>query len=1052
MQTKRMRRVCAWAVLVAAAGACSCGPKGHAATDVYQAVVQRVRMSLSLPSAAEVRNVAVAASDVLLLGDRSELLVGPDRYADSCSVGPGMAHYGTGVKVGSITATGGVRVLRDSTVSGAIRAGKDVLFGDQDSTDPSEANVSVAGTIVSNTTVAAQTLTWDVPFDAVSRSETIGANTTLAPGGYGSLNIQRGTLTLSAGTYYVDSLTLEPTANIVADTSNGPIFVYVRTSYVAHGAWSSTSPNSMLLGYLGTQLLAVEKSFAGTIVAPNARVRLAVGGGTHVGAVFAKEVELDPDVKLTFQGFSHWDTLLPDRTVDSDCDGAPDTLEVAAGLNPKDPSDGASDLDGDGIPAKEELLLGGNPSSADTDGDGILDSADLPANTDFDGDGKAYSNDNCPTKVNPGQEDFDGDGLGDVCDSTPTGQEETSLAPLVLYRSAAGDAALAPPGNFSTRRIRTDLKGLYPTEWGVLAFQTPVGDMTRAYEMWHPSGAHAYAITEGERSSLAARGYQEVGTAGYFSPAPPPIGVPVKVRRFAKATSGLETHAFAVKDDDVAALTGEGYAEIDPLGYALQDEGALVRSTLVIRYVDAAGAYHYRFSALGEEDRSGWASGGRQFRVLARGSRWTVPLYRLVDAAGAEALAISSELPDLVAQGFRVRAVLGYAYPVAGAVEALEPLQTLHRVTGPGKPTIYTTTPTELRALLAGGYTAAVPLARVVALRGLDLFREGRACAGEATEDARIRDRFAGSTPTAIAGKTLLGLTTACTLHRIASGASLSAEEQTVRDRLGQLDPIVVQTATSAAERILSLSAVERAALLGPLSELDPGACAGPVDARRTSSAIAQALSGDVGRYLSGSGDPDPSLQWRDDWRVRSPQPRQAPGAAVPRGCLWKRRSRGCGRSRTCRDGRRVWGDSRVRSGGVLSTGAHDWQDRPCGVRGPHGRARPADGRSTRPVGQAARERRYPHGWDLQEHRLQFLLGRAGRGLRGRRVPILPGRIEPHCDPPLRSELLGPEDGAGPTHPRVYRRSSSGNRRRGYAGPWFDDRSSEDRQRAVGSL
>src|SRR5262245_25563443 len=41
-------------------------------------------------------------------------------------------------------------------------------------------------------------------------------------------------------------------------------------------------------------------------------------------------------------------------------------------------------------------------------------------NDDFDGDGVANSQDNCPTAKNPGQEDSDGDSVGDACDDCPT--------------------------------------------------------------------------------------------------------------------------------------------------------------------------------------------------------------------------------------------------------------------------------------------------------------------------------------------------------------------------------------------------------------------------------------------------------------------------------------------------------------------------------------------------------------------------------------------------------------------------------------------------------
>ncbi len=62
---------------------------------------------------------------------------------------------------------------------------------------------------------------------------------------------------------------------------------------------------------------------------------------------------------------------------DSDCDGMPDTWEVANGLNPKDPSDAFTDLDGDGLSNLGEYQKGTLAKVADTDGDGVSDGVEV---------------------------------------------------------------------------------------------------------------------------------------------------------------------------------------------------------------------------------------------------------------------------------------------------------------------------------------------------------------------------------------------------------------------------------------------------------------------------------------------------------------------------------------------------------------------------------------------------------------------------------------------------------------------------------------------------
>jgi hypothetical protein len=55
---------------------------------------------------------------------------------------------------------------------------------------------------------------------------------------------------------------------------------------------------------------------------------------------------------------------LAGAVLDSDGDGIPDSVEIANGLNPNDPTDAAGDLDGDGLTNLEEYRLGTNMRNA----------------------------------------------------------------------------------------------------------------------------------------------------------------------------------------------------------------------------------------------------------------------------------------------------------------------------------------------------------------------------------------------------------------------------------------------------------------------------------------------------------------------------------------------------------------------------------------------------------------------------------------------------------------------------------------------------------------
>jgi hypothetical protein len=100
--------------------------------------------------------------------------------------------------------------------------------------------------------------------------------------------------------------------------------------------------------------------------------------------------------------------------LDSDGDEIPDDFEVVLGLDPTKADtdgngtpDGREDYDHDGLSNAAEFYAGRNPKVADTDGDGILDGAE-----DEDGDGMTDQAE-FAAGTNPNSADTDGDGLDD---------------------------------------------------------------------------------------------------------------------------------------------------------------------------------------------------------------------------------------------------------------------------------------------------------------------------------------------------------------------------------------------------------------------------------------------------------------------------------------------------------------------------------------------------------------------------------------------------------------------------------------------------------------
>jgi glucose/arabinose dehydrogenase/PKD repeat protein len=124
---------------------------------------------------------------------------------------------------------------------------------------------------------------------------------------------------------------------------------------------------------------------------------------------------------------------------------------------------------------------------------------------DADGDGLGDSQDNCPTKANPGQEDADADLVGDVCDALCVG-EPTTLSGVTPPAMGPGVTATAQGTGFGAGAFV--LLGATP-----LALSPPPGPRTFFVPAGTPLGSHLVAVVnpEGCRS-------QEVVTIEVLAP------------------------------------------------------------------------------------------------------------------------------------------------------------------------------------------------------------------------------------------------------------------------------------------------------------------------------------------------------------------------------------------------------------------------------------------------------------------------------------------------------------------------------------------------------
>jgi hypothetical protein len=129
-------------------------------------------------------------------------------------------------------------------------------------------------------------------------------DTVISPGSYISALTINGTcrVSLTAGKYYFDSLTVEPDAQIKINHSGGAVEIFVRNALNFKGRLSNTSGRSTahVLSYFGTATAYVNGpyGFVGTLVAPNATIDL--GSYTHMGAFYGNKVVVHQGAQVLF--------------------------------------------------------------------------------------------------------------------------------------------------------------------------------------------------------------------------------------------------------------------------------------------------------------------------------------------------------------------------------------------------------------------------------------------------------------------------------------------------------------------------------------------------------------------------------------------------------------------------------------------------------------------------------------------------------------------------------------------------------------------------------
>jgi hypothetical protein len=284
----------------------SSGAEQHG--KLQQAAVTPTLFEIPLPENVVVGGLALVASRELKVNDRVTLVDAQGAPAKLVNTGNGATNIGVDARVGSLWSSGAVTLRERARVDGFVQAAGNYTTQN--------------GVVVTEGVTRNAILT---PLDRESFGATFetpcrgainlnpDATQTLAPDSYGSIRVaSRATLKLKSGSYLATSLVVEPQGKLELDDAAGPVVLYLDTGLTFSGSVGSLTGAhpKFLIAYRGTSFVPIEAPFAGSIVAPNAKLNLAtVNAPGHAGSFFAKDIEVQPGNRVTFKPFD-WQTLL----------------------------------------------------------------------------------------------------------------------------------------------------------------------------------------------------------------------------------------------------------------------------------------------------------------------------------------------------------------------------------------------------------------------------------------------------------------------------------------------------------------------------------------------------------------------------------------------------------------------------------------------------------------------------------------------------------------------------------------------------------------------
>jgi hypothetical protein len=294
-----MKHVCVWGILAGVAGLGCSSQRADRERPIRaedQAVTGPISLQIQTPNGVPSLAPVLLASSSMAIGAGARVAQPPSSAAPSLALGTAGVSTQPDAVLGEIWSRGPVDLRDRVQVRGRVHA-RVVTTG----------NGTVVTDGVDATPIAdpLTTRTWTVQWPATPGPDAIlepDQSRTLAAGAFGTVRIaSRARLALTAGTYYVQSLDVEPGAVVRLVQDTGPVVIYVADSVIYRGSFTTSNgaPPDLVLAAVAPTTVFVEAPFDGALLVPGGGIVLRQGA--HAGFFAARDITVDAHAEVRYR-------------------------------------------------------------------------------------------------------------------------------------------------------------------------------------------------------------------------------------------------------------------------------------------------------------------------------------------------------------------------------------------------------------------------------------------------------------------------------------------------------------------------------------------------------------------------------------------------------------------------------------------------------------------------------------------------------------------------------------------------------------------------------